>query len=577
MGDLVAAALLVVVLGWLLPRDGGFATLGLASIKWWLLAAVPLAVSEARHLRRATAVSLAAFSAALVAAVALGEFRSAFVDPLSVYALMIGIGLAAHRLARQGWGRHLVLAVVGGSFIAAWVLGAAVWFGALGEPRWLVVSWHNQSAAIMAGGTLWFTGIAWRSVGVARLGSVVAAGASLAGVYLTGSRGGLLVGVGALVVLTAIRLRGRWLVLTALVGVAMAVSLAVSLTFVGDGSPLASRGPGSAEVSAVARFAHWEAAAGMFLEDPLTGLGIGSYGPAAPGFNRADTHLTSSAHNEFLELLAEGGLVVAIPAFLLAVGGVVAAILEARREDGDPLLLAASGVVLVLGAHAFIDFDWLFPTLAGYFAVSLGVVARQDTPRGWGPVVPVGFGIVAAVAGIVLVQHPSLVFDESPPWFPLPAINEALGSDDPAAALATLEDAHRWNPGNNAINALIPTFEAILGERDPGELVNLMELPRTRFSTYDLVARQLAGAGHLEAAVAVTEEALAALPSYAAWSPATPARALWETRLTLAHLQGGCSAFLVELERLEADPSFELYGFEIDRQAGLVEECSQAK
>ncbi len=568
----MAVGLLVVVFWWLLPGDGGFGTLGLAPLMWWMLALAPLAVAEARFLARTTAVAVGLVSTALVASVVLGQFRSGFVDPLAGYALMVEVGLAAHRLVRRRWGRPALVGLLSVSMVTAWVLGAAVWFGSIGEPRWLVLSWHNQSAAVMAAGAAWFAALAWRSPGIARIGSVVGSGACLAAVYLTGSRGGLIVVGAGLALVAGLRVRDRWKVLVSLVGVAVAVSLALGVTFFRGDSPLEQR-EGTAEVNAVARFAHWEAAVGMFADDPITGLGVGSYAPAAPGFNRADMHLTSSAHNEFLELAAEGGVLVAIPVLLLVTGGAVGALRLARRSVSDPLQLGAAGLVLVLGAHALIDFDWLYPVLAGYFAAGLGMLARQEEPRPWAPHLPVALVLVAAVSGIFLTRHPSVLFEDGVPWIPAPAVDRALASTDPDEAVAILEQARAWNPGDNTIVALIPTFEAIAGRRDPAALVDLLELPRTRFATYDLVAKELGRAGHLSAAIDVTEEALAAIPDYVRWGSSGPARSLWETRLTLAYLDGGCTAYVAAVDRLEGDPSFELYGLAIDRSVGLAAEC----
>lgn len=212
--------------------------------------------------------------------------------------------------------------------------------------------------------------------------------------------------------------------------------------------------------------------------------------------------------------------------------------------------------------------------MAALFAVGLGVLARQDGPRGWLAALPVGSAVVVGLAGLILTGHPGLLFDDGPPWNPAPAINEALASSDPAVFRAVLEEARHWNPGNSTIAALIPTYEVILGERDPDEIVDLVELPSTRFATYALVARLLSEVGHAQAAIAVIEEALEALTDHARWNPATSARSLWEARLTLAYGDGGCPAYLEVLERLESDPSFDLYGFEIDRDRGLAADCS---
>lgn len=569
--DALAVAVVGALLVWILPDDAGFATLGLRPIAWLLIAAAPVAVAEVRWLPRSSGWLVAALSVGLLASVGFGQIRYAAIDPLSVYGAMLAAGLAAHRLRRFDHTRRLLVWVVSACLLLAWALGAIVWLGSAGTPRWLVVSWHNQSAAFMAAGAVWFGALAATPDRWGSLPAAVASGLSLTAVWLTGSRGGILVAVVGLGFL-AIARRRAWRPLLVAGVVAAIGAAAFSVSFVDDVSPLGARGEGTAEMNAVARFGHWEAGLGMFLDDPLTGWGVGAYGVVAPEFNDAGVNLTSSAHNEFVELFAEGGLLVGIPAVLLA-GAAALAAMRSLRSDAPTAGTAMGLVVLVLGAHALIDFDWLYPGLAALFAVAVG--ASADTGGGsstmWGT--PVGV-VVAGSAVLVLAVgsggwHPL-------PWDPRPPVEAALelGPSDPGAARDALGPALAWNPGDDTATSLDLAYRHLLGDATAGEVLEGLDVPSTRFGTYALVGRQLAAGGAVGTAGDVLDEAIEELPGYVRWGPASVARAIWEARLQVGWLADGCEGYRAQVERLLDDRSFELYGLAIDRSEGLAATCS---
>ncbi len=74
-----------------------------------------------------------------------------------------------------------------------------------------------------------------------------------------------------------------------------------------------------------------QAALRMFADRPLTGQGIGSYEVMALDFTDPDANLTSSAHDEYVEVLGEGGLAGGLPFLLLHVVAGVAVWRRLRR------------------------------------------------------------------------------------------------------------------------------------------------------------------------------------------------------------------------------------------------------
>jgi len=144
--------------------------------------------------------------------------------------------------------------------------------------------------------------------------------------------------------------------------------------------------------AAVERMAHWQAAWGMFLSQPLRGVGIGQYVAVY-----ADYHIVpwanplGHAHNYYLNVLAELG----VPGLMLYLGmlaGMVATTVRAIGAAHDPVLRAlAVGILGVLVATAVHNvFDNLYVAgmnvhlgaLVG-LAVAVGRISRRvvDSPH----------------------------------------------------------------------------------------------------------------------------------------------------------------------------------------------------
>ncbi len=108
----------------------------------------------------------------------------------------------------------------------------------------------------------------------------------------------------------------------------------------------------------VDRMAHWYAAWNMFVDYPWLGVGIGNYGVVYAQYGLSEWPLSlGHAHNFYLNMLAETGVIGASLYVLFVVLTIVAAWLTARRTDGLPRAIAVGilGALIATAAHNFFD------------------------------------------------------------------------------------------------------------------------------------------------------------------------------------------------------------------------------
>jgi tetratricopeptide (TPR) repeat protein len=159
-----------------------------------------------------------------------------------------------------------------------------------------------------------------------------------------------------------------------------------------------------------ARYDHWRSALHAFEDDPLKGLGAGTF---EFWWNReGGIQFVRDAHSLYLEHLAELG----VPGLLLllcALGasGTLAALARERADDAADAgaLAACLAAFLVFLLHAGVDWMWESTAVA---ALALGSVAVAAAARS-GQRTPLGWHVRACLAGLalvaLLVQLPGLV------------------------------------------------------------------------------------------------------------------------------------------------------------------------
>jgi O-antigen ligase len=123
----------------------------------------------------------------------------------------------------------------------------------------------------------------------------------------------------------------------------------------------------------------WRDTLAMIKSSPITGVGLGAFETAFPAYSHGDGSLSvSEAHNDYLQVVADGGLVGGI----LAVWFIVVAMRNAARglRTRDPLragvALGAGVSITGLLVHSFFDFNLQLPAHALLFLVFSAVVSH---------------------------------------------------------------------------------------------------------------------------------------------------------------------------------------------------------
>lgn len=134
----------------------------------------------------------------------------------------------------------------------------------------------------------------------------------------------------------------------------------------------------------------WKATARMMMANPLTGVGAGAWEVQIPLYQNSDTSLETDfyAHNEFLQLLSEygvivGGLFIAVLfAYLLIAAG------KTWRLQGTDLqevplraLTLASLLALMIVSNA--GFPWRLASTGALFTLCLAILAGSDARLGF--------------------------------------------------------------------------------------------------------------------------------------------------------------------------------------------------
>lgn len=132
----------------------------------------------------------------------------------------------------------------------------------------------------------------------------------------------------------------------------------------------------------------WQATWTLIKDHPVAGVGLGGYRVVIPEYHRASGRLTpQEAHNDYLELMASGGLL----GVALLIWFLVIFIRSARKglRTTDRFARAASIGALVglfgVAIHSFVDFGLHIIINSLVFVVLLSISAGEGGEKGAGP------------------------------------------------------------------------------------------------------------------------------------------------------------------------------------------------
>ena len=142
--------------------------------------------------------------------------------------------------------------------------------------------------------------------------------------------------------------------------------------------------PGELDMRAgVSRNEIWRATLKMFAAHPITGVGLGGYWIAITGYHDASGLMTpQEAHNDYLELLASGGVI----GFAIGVWFLVMLVRAVRvnllRDTGHMRALRLGAVLGIIGvaAHSLIDFG-LHILVNAIILLALIMIATTRSPQ----------------------------------------------------------------------------------------------------------------------------------------------------------------------------------------------------
>jgi O-antigen ligase len=120
----------------------------------------------------------------------------------------------------------------------------------------------------------------------------------------------------------------------------------------------------------------------MFKAHPVLGVGMGAYWAAVPAYHDASGTLTpQEAHNDYLELLASGGLL----GFAIGVWFLIAVVKKAKTNLGSrhrlrrAACLGASIGIAGVAVHSLVDFG-LHMIVNALVFTTLIVIATSEQP-----------------------------------------------------------------------------------------------------------------------------------------------------------------------------------------------------
>ena len=123
----------------------------------------------------------------------------------------------------------------------------------------------------------------------------------------------------------------------------------------------------------------WRDTLTMIRKHPLIGVGLGAFETAYPIYSQSDgSLLVNAAHNDYLQVLAEGGVIggALILWFIIAIFRATSRGLRSRDPWLAGLALGSSASIFGMLVHSLFDFNLQFPSHALVFVLLSAVVSH---------------------------------------------------------------------------------------------------------------------------------------------------------------------------------------------------------
>jgi O-antigen ligase len=128
----------------------------------------------------------------------------------------------------------------------------------------------------------------------------------------------------------------------------------------------------------------WRGATSMAADFWSTGSGLNTFGLATLSYPTVvPAHHLREAHNDYLQLAVEGGLLLGLPVLIAIAGFVVAVRRRLAASDGSAywVRLGAVGGIVAVAVQSTVDFSLQMPGNAALFATLCGVALHEERYR----------------------------------------------------------------------------------------------------------------------------------------------------------------------------------------------------
>jgi O-antigen ligase len=123
----------------------------------------------------------------------------------------------------------------------------------------------------------------------------------------------------------------------------------------------------------------WKDTWAMIRANPILGIGLGAYEAAYPIYSASDgSQKVSEAHNDYLQILADGGIIGALLAlwFIWKVSRMIFRGLQSQDRLLGSIALGSGAAIFAMLVHSFFDFNLQLPSNALLFLLHSAVVSN---------------------------------------------------------------------------------------------------------------------------------------------------------------------------------------------------------
>ena len=165
---------------------------------------------------------------------------------------------------------------------------------------------------------------------------------------------------------------------------AFALAAAFAVIAYADVDRLLSRVDETRQLGLAQRIAIWRDTLGVIRDFPVTGSGAGTFSHVMRLYQTNDrTYFWNEAHDHYLQVAAEGGVLLALPA-AMALAGVTAAGIQALRRRDDPLhwlRIGASAALIAVAVQSLWETGLTLPANGMLAAAAAAILVHTSRHR----------------------------------------------------------------------------------------------------------------------------------------------------------------------------------------------------